>query len=145
MDILKTGLYKNKKIRTDGWCKNETYIPHFRNDGTIFMVDSYWSGSGSDEKYEVTKDNINDWELIMDYEKVKRTYFDDYILYDEEDRFSVADDSGGWSYRKYYILKDKQKSKEKVMRFYKNELKSAKENVKYYENKIKELSEAKKG
>jgi hypothetical protein len=142
--IIKTGLYRNNKIKTDGWCRNETYYPHFyEQDGEIYMFDSYWD-SWEYGRYELTDDNFNDWELIIDFNDYnERQKWSPCEEYNKEDYIKLATNSGGWSYPYYYLKKDAEKNIDYLIRNCKNEIDNAKKTVERKEKELKKLLEKK--
>ena len=102
--IIATGLYAyGDNIKMFLNCKNDTYKPAIRGN-QIFMLDSYWTNDW-ESKIEVTDKNIDNWKLLLDYEKYIKAHGSRCKEYNREDWIKVADDSGGWSYPKHYLKK----------------------------------------
>ena len=97
------------------WCCNWIFKVRER-DGVYYMHDTYWSGHGG-LCVELTDDNFDKFEFLFDMEKVKRILPEDYEDYNEDDKWFVALDSGGWQYSKYYYVKENaQKDKKRVQK-----------------------------
>jgi len=89
--------YRNKMFEKDLYhCCNWTFNVVESADGTLYMVDSYWS-LGNDLKIELTEENFDDFTLIFEKDKVKRERKDP-----SKQQYRVAVDSGGWTYPKYF-------------------------------------------
>ena len=94
------------------WCKNWTFKVKKYDNGSAYMVDTYWGDAHDGLTFEVTDENINDFEFIFDFREVKRIHDDDRWNYEDEDVYTVATNSGGYSCGKlYWINKNTQKSK----------------------------------
>ncbi len=101
--IVMSGLYIMKNSPDDNWCKNWTFVPQVLCD-QIFMADTYFSDYNSAKK--LIDDNFDLFELVMDFNKVRRVEKEVWKQYVPEKRFNYAVDSGGWEYSKYFVLKD---------------------------------------
>jgi hypothetical protein len=76
------------------------------------MRDTYWS-TGDGVHIKLTDENIDEFELIFERDKVKQIRKDSMNQY--EDVYCVAIDSGGVGFPKYFVDKDAVKSKELVI------------------------------
>ncbi len=106
-----TGLYKCDPVlkwlpeykRSDPyWCKNWTFkVRHSGN--SYYMVDTYWSSNSF--SVELNDDNFSKFTLLFDFNDVVECSYN-WDDYDDNDKWFVATDSGGWNHAKHYIRKD---------------------------------------
>jgi len=113
--INTNGLYKSEPFNVFGynpyWCKNWIFKVKEKN-GSLYMVDTYFN----DTCIEVTDDNVNNFELLFDFDDVKEITLQEYEKYNDEDRFMAAIGSGGWKFStKYFVKKDAEYSKDKLI------------------------------
>ena len=149
--LCMTGIYKCEPVRSwlPSWrrdnpyhCINWTFKVRQYSDGTYVMYDTYWSGSDGFH-VELTNENFDKFELLFDLNEMQRISPPDYYDYDEEDRYHLALDSGGYQYSKYYFVrKGAKKNKEKELDRLNRELESLKRQVKLKEE---EIERAKRG
>lgn len=119
-------------------CKNWTFKAHKRN-GKAYMYDTYFDSSDS-HSYEVTDDNIDEFEFIFDFNEVKRIGDYEYDEYDEHDIYRVATNSGGYSCGKlYWVNKDSPKSKKLLIKKKEQEIRSLKNQLEWAENDLERL------
>lgn len=124
MDGLYTRL-PDKKYRSK-WhednlyhCCNWTFNIVENSDGEVFMRDTYW-GSGDSLHIKLTDENISDFTLLFKKNDVKRINKENTSQY--KTYFTVGIDSGGWSYPKYFVYKDDDKSRDLVLSELDNEI-----------------------
>ena len=134
LKLKMTGLYRHEpdvKLRGTLYaeslyhCCNWTFKPREHSDGSIYMIDTYWSSGGF--YIELTDDNIDDFEFIVDMNDIKlftelSSKIGDYA---PNDFYRLALDSAGVPGR-LYIRKDAHKIKENVVRRLEEEIESAK-------------------
>ena len=122
----------NFKIRKYETSKGDKY----------YMCDTYWSGCEG-LKVELSDKNFDKFELLFDMNEVHRVNPPDFWDYDEEDRWHIALDSGGYQFSKhYYVRKGAKKNKEVLLERLNRELESLKSQVRWKEE---EIERAKKG
>lgn len=118
-------------------CKNWTFRVSKYEDGKAYMNDTYFNDSNS---YEVTDENINDFEFIFDFNEVKRINDYEYDEYNEHDLYRVATNSGGYSCGKlYWVNKDAPKSKRLLIEKKEQEIRSLKNKLEWAENDLERL------
>lgn len=93
-------------------CCNWTFDVVKNHEGDYFMRDTYWS-SGDSLYIHLTDENIDDFELIFERDKVKRIRSDEADQY--ESCYIVAIDSGGYSSPKYFVDIEAKKSKKLII------------------------------
>lgn len=127
------------------WCQNWTFKPKkYERDGNIkyYMIDTYWS-SGDGLCIELSDNNISEFDLIFDFNCVKKHNGNNIYDYNEEDYYHVAIDSGGmYCGGKYFIKKDAVKNKEKVLNRLEREIKFDKDD---FEKKVRNYELVKSG
>lgn len=148
--LCMTGIYKcdpvlkwlpSYKRDTPYHCCNWTFKPHQYSDGTYAMWDTYWSGVDG-LHVQLDDDNIDLFTLLFDVNDVRKCSPPDFYDYDEEDRWHVALDSGGFQFSKYYyVRKDAKKNKAALLERLNNELDSLKNQVRWKEDEIKKANE----
>ena len=118
-------------------CINWTFkIVKYDDSDKYYMRDTYWSGCEG-LKVELTDENFDKFELLFDLEQVSKVSPPDFYDYDEEDRWHVALDSGGYRYSKhYFVRKGAQKNKEVLLERLNRELESLKRQVRCKEEEI---------
>lgn len=146
---LKTnGLYTceaNRKYRSNLFknnlyhCCNWTFKVAKNHEGNYYMKDTYW-GSGESVCVPLTDENIDDFELLFEHDKVKKIRNDEANQY--ENHYRVAVDSGGWSYPKYFVDIDATKSKKLIIEDINNKIEELEREIKYLKDK-KEYIESK--
>jgi len=113
-------------------CKNWTFKVQKYGNGKIYMRDTYFNDSN--HSYEITDDNINDFEFIFDFREVKRIHDSEYDEYNESDIFRVATNSGDYSCgRLYWVNKDAVKSNILLIEKKEQEIRSLKNKLEYAE------------
>lgn len=118
-------------------CKNWTFKAHKYENGRVFMNDTYF---GDNNRFEVTDNNINDFEFVFDFREVRKIRDSENDEYNEEDLYYVATDSRGYSCGGcYWIKKDTKKSKELLIKKKKLEIKSLENHLKWAEDDLKRL------
>lgn len=118
-------------------CINWTFKVR-KHDGSnkYYMYDTYWS-TGDGLIVELTDENFDKFELLFDMNEVRKVSPTDFYDYNEEDRWHVALDSGGYQYsRHYYVRKDAKKNKKIQLERLSQELESLKNQVKWKEDEI---------
>lgn len=133
--LCMTGLYQNGQREH---CRNHTY-KIIENKTGYYAVDTYFD----DYKIELTDDNIYDFKFIFDFNKVRNVEKEEYFKYDEENRFVIAVDSGGWSYPKYYVNKDSNPSKEKCITIINDTIEYHKRQIEWLKQDLKKLEDDK--
>lgn len=120
-------------------CINWTFKVHKYSDGTYAMWDTYWSGVNGLHK-QLTDENFDKFELLFDLNDVRKISKEDYYDYNEEDRWHIALDSGGYQFSKYYFVrKDAKKNKDIQLERLYRELESLKRRVKLQEEEIERV------
>lgn len=149
-DKLNTNfLYKREPTWKDNhtntyWCKNWTFRVQKLKDGRAIMLDTYFN-SWDSHRIEVTDQNINEFEVVFDFNEVKRIRDYEADEYDKCDKFRVATDSGGYSCGNlYWVKKDAQKSKNLLIEKTQSEINSLKRELEWKERQLKELKEENK-
>lgn len=120
------------------WCTNWTFVPIF-NEKRVLMMDSYYKSYQDSIVYELTDDNINDFELIFDFDDVEKVPERLYNEYDDEDRYRVSCDSGGRSYPKHFVKKSASPSKERQLEYIDLEIDSYERKLRYLKEKRESL------
>jgi hypothetical protein len=115
------GVYKcqpNAKYRSE-WhkdnlyhCCNWTFEIIKNREGEYYMRDTYWS-SGDSFHIQLTDENIGQFDLIFEWDNVKKISSDEIDLYDKY--YRVAVDSAGISYPKYYVDANATKNKRLIL------------------------------
>lgn len=113
-------------------CCNWTFEVIKNREGNYLMRDTYWS-SGDSFYIQLTDENINDFEMLFELDKVKNIRKDEVNHY--EKHYRVAIDSGGWGHPSYLVDIDAVKSKRLI-------LEEIDEKIKKLEWEIKHLLEA---
>jgi hypothetical protein len=135
------GLYKCKpdvkyrgKLFEDNLfhCCNWTFDVYMNNDGDYFMRDTYWS-SGDSVHLFLTDENINEFELLFERDKVKQIGKHEINQY--EKYYMVGIDSGGWSYPKYFVDEDATKSRKLIIEEIEGKIKSLECELNYLREK----------
>lgn len=81
-------------------CCNWTFKIIKDSDSSYFMRDTYWN-SGDSAHILLTDENINEFKMIFEWDKVKSIKSHETNQY--ENHYRVAIDSGGYSYPKYFV------------------------------------------
>lgn len=138
-DPVASGLGKNESREYLYWGCNWVFkVRKYKDD--YMMVDTYW---GSDSKsFVLTDENFDKFEFLFDMNDVKKVSQADFYDYDENDRWFVAMDSGGWQFSKgYYVKKSATKNKEQLLSRLNEELLSLKRQAEYVEREIARIKE----
>ena len=141
-DPVESGLGKNESREYLYWGCNWVFTVRKYNDDYM-MVDTYWS---SDSKsFVLTDENFDKFKFLFDMNDVKKVSQADFYDYNEDDRWFVAMDSGGWQFSKgYYVKKDATKNKEMLLSRLNEELLSLKRKAEYIEREIARIKEVDK-
>jgi hypothetical protein len=137
-------LYKKKNEIWNGigdkrWCKNWTFVVRKHDDGSAVMLDSYYKSYDS-HSYHITDKNIDEFYKVFDFREVKRIHDDEVDEYNEEDLFRVATDSGGYYCGKlYWVRKDVEKARGKLIEKAKYKVERAKSNLEHLERHLENL------
>ena len=111
-------------------------------DDKYYMVDTYWS-TGDGLEVKLTDENFEKFNFLFDLDEVDKITPPDFYDYDEEDRWHIALDSGGYTYsRHYFVRKGAKKNKEVLLERLNYELESLKRQVKLKEDEIKKVKES---
>lgn len=138
-DPIASGLGKGESREYLYWGCNWVFkVRKYKDD--YMMVDTYW---GSDSKsFVLTDENFDKFEFLFDMNDVKKVSQTDFYDYNEDDRWFVAMDSGGWQFSKgYYVKKDATKNKEQLLSRLNEELLSLKRQAEYVEREIARIKE----
>lgn len=101
------------KRDTPYWCRNWTFRVRQYKDKYL-MCDTYWS-TGDDHPIELTNENFDKFQYLFDLGDIRYTDYQNWLEYDEQDRWHVALDSGGKNYAKYVVRRGAKKIKERVI------------------------------
>lgn len=143
--LCMTGIYRCDPVLSwiESWRRDNPYhcinwnfkIYNYPEYNKIYMRDTYWSDGGL--TVELTDKNFDKFELLFDMNEVRKVSPPDFYDYDEEDRWHIALDSGGYQYSKhYYVRKGAKKNKEVLLERLNRELESLKNQVKWKEDEI---------
>lgn len=120
-------------------CKNWTFKVVKRADGRAYMYDTYFF-SWDSHTIQVTDDNINEFKVVFDFREVKKINDSEADEYNEEDRYRVATDSGGYSCgHLYWAKKDAEKSHELLIKKTEEKIESLKNQLSWAENNLNRL------
>lgn len=150
--LCMTGIYECKPVLSwiESWRRDDPYhcinwtfkIAAYEDRNKYYMHDTYWSGGGG-LSIELTDDNFDKFKLLFDMNDVRQVNPPDFYDYNEEDRWHVALDSGGYQFsRNYYVRKDAKKNKEILLERLRCELESLKDQVRWKEDEIKKVYES---
>lgn len=139
-------LYKREPIIRGNWigydvyhCKNWTFRVRKFENGTAYMVDTYFNSLDS-HYIEITNENINDFEIVFNFNDVKRIRDGEENEYNKEELFHVATDSGGYSCGNlYWVKRDAKKSKQLMINKKKKEIESLKRKLEWAEDDLKRI------
>lgn len=124
------------------WCKNWIFKVKKYRDGRAVMKDTYYGDSMDSLTFEVTDENINDFEFIFDFREVEKVHKDDVCNYKDEDIFIVALGSGGWTYgKRYYKKKEINKSKKLQIENLEYEISKLETKLRYKKEELKRVLE----
>ena len=148
--LCMTGVYECEPVLSwiESWRRDEPYhcinwtfkITADEDCNKYYMRDTYWSSGGL--SVELTDDNFDKFKLLFDMNDVCKVSPPDFYDYNEEDRWHVALDSGGYRCsRYYYVRKDAKKNKEMLLERLQHELESLKNQVRRKEDEIKKVYE----
>ena len=144
-----TGIYRCDPVLSwiESWrrdnpyhCINWTFRVYMYDEyNKIYMRDTYWSG-GSGLSVELTDENFDKFELLFDMNEVHKVNPPDFYDYNEEDRWHLALDSGGYRFSKhYYVRRGAKKNKEVLLERLNRELESLRSQVRWKEEEIKKV------
>ncbi len=147
--LCMTGIYRCDPVLSwiESWrrdtpyhCINWTFrVRKYERPGEpdkYYMCDTYWS-TGDGLSVELTDDNFDKFEFMFDMNDVHKVSPPDFYDYNEEDRWHVALDSGGYQYsRHYYVRKGAKKNKEVLLERLNLELDSLRRQIKWKEEEI---------
>ena len=120
-------------------CINWNFTVHGYPDGTYYMRDTYWSG-GDGLSVKLTDKNFDKFEFLFDMDDVKRVSVTDFYDYDEEDRWHLALDSGGYQFSKhYFVKKDAKKNVDKQLERLNEELDGLLRQVEWKKDEINKI------
>jgi len=138
-DPIESGLGKNESREYLYWACNWVFTVRKSGD-EYMMVDTYYS---SDSKcFILTDENFDKFKFLFDINEVRQVSQKDFYDYNEDDRWFVAMDSGGWQFSKgYYVRKDAMKNKEMLLSRLSEELASLKRRVEDKEREIARIVE----
>ena len=147
--INSRGLYSHKIVSSwvsgnnKYWCRNWTFKPHFCDDGSVYMCDSYFNSW--DSAREVTDENFEEWEFIFDFGDVRQISYYEAQKYNESDLYrDIAVDSGGYNCSScIWVKKSAKQNIDKQIKLAEEELNSAKREVKWKQETLKRLIEEK--
>lgn len=129
-----------KEIRYDPfWCRNWTFVVKKHDDGSADMLDTYFTSYDSGA-YSVTDENINDFEVIFNFNDMNRITEKESNDYFDEEVIRVGVDSGGrFSKNNCFVRKDLEKSKLKLILNARKEVERCKYSLKWAEDNLKRL------
>lgn len=144
--LCMTGVYRCDPVLSwiESWRRDDPYhcinwtfkVVKYDNPDKYYMRDTYWS-SGSGLSVELTDENFDKFELLFDMNEVHKVNPPDFYDYNEEDRWHIALDSGGYMFSKhYYVRKGAKKNKEVLLERLNWELDSLRRQVKWKEEEI---------
>lgn len=150
--LCMTGIYRCEPVLSwiESWRRDDPYhcinwtfmVEKYENTGgpdKYYMRDTYWSG-GSGLSVELTDENFDKFELLFDMNEVHKVNPPDFYDYNEEDRWHIALDSGGYRFSKhYYVRRDTKKNKEVLLERLNRELDSLRSQVKWKEEEIEKV------
>lgn len=147
--LCMTGIYRCDPVLSwiESWrrdspyhCINWTFkVVKYDISDKYYMCDTYWSG-GSGLRVELTDENFDKFELLFDLEQVQKISPPDFYDYNEEDRWHIALDSGGYQYSKYFFVrKGAKKNKDIQLERLNSELESLKSQVRWKEAEIERV------
>lgn len=111
-ECLPKAAYRSKVFYSDlRHCCNWVFRL-MENNGKYVMVDTYFASRDA-VSIEVTDENVNEFEFILNLNEVKQIKYQERNQY--EDYYCLAMDSSGWNHPNYYVDKDAEKSMGKVI------------------------------
>ena len=120
-------------------CINWNFKVYRYSDGTYYMMDTYWSG-GDGLSVKLTDENFDKFEFLFDMDDVKKVSKTDFYDYDEEDRWHLALDSGGYQFSRYYFVKkNAKKNVDKQLERLNEELDSLLRQVEWKKDEINKI------
>jgi hypothetical protein len=137
-DPIESGLGKGESREYLYWGCNWVFTVR-KSEDDYMMVDTYWSSES--KSFVLTDENFDKFKFLFDMNDVRQVSQDFFYDYDEDDRWFVAMDSGGWQYAKCYVKKDAKKNKEKLLSRLNDELASLKWRVEDKEREIARIKE----
>ncbi len=129
--LVSTGLYY--KDGEQGHCRNGTYTWR-EYEGRYYMLDTYWTSDR--HSIELTDENLESFQMVMDFDKVNSIDSCFFFDYAEDKRFKFGVDSGGWTYGKCFIVKGAKPSRDIKRLHLIDSIESAKRKI---ENETREL------
>jgi len=116
-------------------CKNWTFIVSKYDDGIAYMRDTYFKDSS--HSYEVTDENINEFEFVFDFREVIKIHDSHVNEFEKEDLYFVATDSGGYSCGGCnWVKKNAKESKHLLIKKKEREIESLKNKLEWAENDL---------
>lgn len=110
-----------------------------KEKGIYYMVDTYWS-TGDSLTVRLTDEIFDKFEFLFDLEDVRIVRPPDFYDYNENDRWHVALDSGGYQHSKYwFVRKDAVKDRDKLIKRLYKELGSLKTQVRWKREEIRKV------
>jgi hypothetical protein len=147
--LCMTGIYRCDPVLSwiESWrrdspyhCINWTFKVYMYDEyNKIYMRDTYWSG-GSGLSIKLTDENFDKFDLLFDMNDVHRVSPPDFYDYNEEDRWHIALDSGGYRFSKYYFVRNGAKKNKNIqLERLNRELESLKNEVKWKKEEIAKI------
>ena len=113
-------------------CKNWTFKVVSIEDEYCIFCDTYFGT----RLITVHENELQDFELIFDFNDVCRISEGDYSLYDSDDVYQVAIDSGGYTFPKYYKKKDAKVSQNILVSSITEEIKRTQNRLSYLQTEL---------
>ena len=147
--LCMTGIYHCDPVLSwiESWRRDNPYhcinwnfkVRHYEEKDLYYMVDTYWTGCDG-LRVELTDKNFDKFELLFDMNDVHKVSPPDFWDYNEEDRWHIALDSGGFQFSKhYYVRKGAKKNKKVLLERLNREIESLKNQVKWKEEEIAKI------
>lgn len=110
-----------ENARSAYWCRNWTFRPFKKSDGRIFMIDTFYDDI--DRSFEVTDENIDNFEFIFRKGEYARDNRGESWMYDPKDikRARIGDYEGSST----WIRKGAKPLPDKLLHHYRYEVESA--------------------
>ena len=149
--LCMTGIYHCDPVLSwiESWRRDNPYhcinwnfkVRKYDESNKYYMYDTYWSGTGG-LTIELTDENFDKFEFLFDINDVHKVSPPDFWDYNEEDRWHLALDSGGYQFSRYYFVRNgAKKNSEILLERLNRELDSLKRQVKDKEEEIKKALE----
>lgn len=150
--LCMTGIYHCDPVLPwiESWRRDTPYhcinwnfkVKYYENSDKYYMVDTYWSGYEG-LRVELTDENFDKFEFLFDMNDVHKVSPPGFYDYNEEDRWHLALDSGGYRYSDYYLVrKNAKKNKDILLERLNRELRSLEWQI---EDKKKEIERVERG